>query len=162
MSTIELDKLAFHSRVQRLYKSFRSAAQNDDYSTVVGTDALFLLAGDPEDGPERQGTLIQRWLLGYEFPSTFILCEAHQILILCSSSKGDGVRPAHCIVLRRFSAKILAQLEGSSGGIPIRIFTFLPSMRPRSASVFCGRSIVVCSSTNGTSSLPMPHGHPNL
>ncbi|KAJ6508222.1 FACT complex subunit Spt16, N-terminal lobe domain-containing protein [Mycena sanguinolenta] len=100
MSTIEIDKVAFHSRVQRLYDNWRNAAEDNDYRALVGADAILLAAGDPppEDEPERQGSLIQ-------FPSTFILFEEHQILILCSYSK----------------ARILSQLEDFSGGVPLRI-----------------------------------------
>ncbi|KAF7348175.1 FACT complex subunit SPT16 [Mycena sanguinolenta] len=83
---------------------------------------LFLLAaGDPPpaDDPERQGSLIQQWLLGYEFASIFILFEEHQILILCSYSK----------------ARILSQFEGSSGGVPVRILQTAKRGEPDSGAI---------------------------
>ncbi|KAJ7024767.1 FACT complex subunit Spt16, N-terminal lobe domain-containing protein [Mycena alexandri] len=47
----------------------------------------------------------QTWLLGYEFPSTLILFEEQKITILCSASK----------------AKILSQIEGPAGVVPVEI-----------------------------------------
>ncbi|KAJ7650345.1 FACT complex subunit SPT16 N-terminal lobe domain-containing protein [Roridomyces roridus] len=47
----------------------------------------------------------QQWLLGYEFPSTLILFGEDKVTILCSASK----------------AKILSQIEGTSGPVPVEI-----------------------------------------
>ncbi|KAJ7197220.1 FACT complex subunit SPT16 [Mycena pura] len=113
---VELNKPVFNSRVQRIYKGWRDAAQNEDYSSVADTDALLLVAGDPapEDEPTRKGTCVQQWLLGYEFPSTFILFEENKITILCSASK----------------AKILSQIEGSSAVVPVEILAQAKGKEP--------------------------------
>ncbi|RDB21018.1 FACT complex subunit SPT16 [Hypsizygus marmoreus] len=105
---IELNKQLFNSRVKRIYDGWNSAKNDDDYSSIAGTDALLLIAGDPasEDEPMRKGTCLQQWLLGYEFPSTLFLFQKDRISILCSASK----------------AKILAQIENESGHVPIEIF----------------------------------------
>ncbi|KAJ7607878.1 FACT complex subunit SPT16 N-terminal lobe domain-containing protein [Roridomyces roridus] len=47
----------------------------------------------------------QQWLLGYEFPSTLILFGEDKVTILCSASK----------------AKILSQIEGTLGPVPVEI-----------------------------------------
>ncbi|KAJ7090225.1 FACT complex subunit SPT16 [Mycena belliarum] len=113
---VELNKPVFNSRVQRIYESWRTAAENEDYNSVADTDALLLVAGDPapEDEPTRKGTCVQQWLLGYEFPSTLILFEEEKITILCSASK----------------AKILSQIEGSSGIVPVEILAQAKGKEP--------------------------------
>ncbi|KAJ6606562.1 FACT complex subunit SPT16 [Mycena vulgaris] len=113
---VELNKPVFSSRVQRIYDGWRNAAENEDYSSVAGLDALFLVAGDPapEDEPTRKGTCVQQWLLGYEFPSTLILFEEQKITVLCSASK----------------AKILSQIEGSAGSVPVEILAQAKGKEP--------------------------------
>ncbi|KAJ7471883.1 FACT complex subunit Spt16, N-terminal lobe domain-containing protein [Mycena latifolia] len=115
--TVQLNKPVFESRVQRIYDCWQNAAENTDYSSLVGTDALLLVVGDPtpEGEPTRTGTRFQHWLLGYEFPSTLILFEAQKITILCSASK----------------AKILSQIEGSSGrSVPVEILATSRNKEP--------------------------------
>jgi len=76
-------------------------------------DALFLISGDhSEDDVPRKTSAVQvscsflslvmalnqtlcpkTWLLGYEFPSTFILMERNRVTFLCSSSKGICLPP---------------------------------------------------------------------
>ncbi|KAG6854966.1 hypothetical protein C0991_009789 [Blastosporella zonata] len=104
---VELNKPLFKSRVQRIYDSWESAKNDDDYSSLAEMDAILLVAGDPasEDEPMRKGTCLQQWLLGYEFPSTLFLFQKDKISILCSASK----------------AKILGQIEHSAGGVAIEI-----------------------------------------
>ncbi|KAF7338622.1 FACT complex subunit SPT16 [Mycena venus] len=113
---VELNKSFWNSRVQRIYDGWRDAAQSEDYSSIAGTDALLLVAGDPapEDEPARKGTCIQQWLLGYEFPATLILFEEKKITILASASK----------------AKILSQIEGSSGAVPVEILAQAKGKEP--------------------------------
>ncbi|KAF8190024.1 FACT complex subunit SPT16 N-terminal lobe domain-containing protein [Mycena galopus ATCC 62051] len=112
---VELSKVLWSSRVQRIYDGWREA-RNEDYSSIAGTDALLLVVGDPapEDEPTRKGSYIHQWLLGYEFPSTFILFEEQKITILTSASK----------------AKILCQLEGSSCIVPVEILAQAKSTEP--------------------------------
>ncbi|KAK7440234.1 FACT complex subunit spt16 [Stygiomarasmius scandens] len=104
---VELNKTLFNSRVKRIYDAWNESKNNEDYSSIADTDALLLLAGDPapEDEPMRKGTCLQQWLLGYEFPSTFLLFQRDKITILCSASK----------------AKILSQIAGTSGVVPVEI-----------------------------------------
>ncbi|KAF5391933.1 hypothetical protein D9757_001726 [Collybiopsis confluens] len=106
---VELNKSQFHSRVKRIYAGWNSAHSNDDYGSIANADALLLLAGDPagEDEPMKRGTCFQQWLLGYEFPSTFLLFTKEKIFILCSASK----------------SKIIAQIEGSSDNVTVEIFS---------------------------------------
>ncbi|KAJ6606068.1 FACT complex subunit Spt16, N-terminal lobe domain-containing protein [Mycena vulgaris] len=61
------------------------------------------------------GTCFQQWLLGYEFPSTFILFKEQKMTILCSASK----------------AKILSQIEGSSAIVPVEILALATSREPK-------------------------------
>lgn len=92
---------------------FKGAKNDDDYSSIADVDSLFLPAGDPagEDEPIRKGIAFQvsfaytpppwayfstlmsssekTWLLGYEFPSTFLLFQKGILHILCSASKGS-------------------------------------------------------------------------
>ncbi|TFK42772.1 FACT complex subunit SPT16 [Crucibulum laeve] len=104
---VEINKLAFSSRVKRIYDCWNNASKNDDFASVADADELLLVAGDPaaEDAPMKRGTCLQQWLLGYEFPSTIFLFQKDKITILTSASK----------------AKILSQIENSGGGIPIEI-----------------------------------------
>ncbi|KIL69574.1 hypothetical protein M378DRAFT_7423 [Amanita muscaria Koide BX008] len=105
---VELNKALFHARVKKVYDGWLNASKNDDYGSIADADALLLIAGDPaaEDEPMRKGTCFQQWLLGYEFPSTFILFQKDKVSILCSAAK----------------AKILTQIEDSNGVVPIEIF----------------------------------------
>ncbi|KAJ7582567.1 FACT complex subunit SPT16 [Mycena floridula] len=117
---VELNKIQFNARVQRIYDGWNDAS-NDDYSSISTADAIFLVAGDPagEDEPMRKGTCLQQWLLGYEFPSTLILFEKSKISILCSASK----------------AKILTQIEGNEGYIPVQIFAQAKGKEPANDSL---------------------------
>ncbi|ETW85685.1 hypothetical protein HETIRDRAFT_424855 [Heterobasidion irregulare TC 32-1] len=104
----KLNKEQFNSRLKHIVDSWTKATKNDDYSTIVDVDALFLAAGDPsgEDEPVRKGTAFQTWLLGYEFPSTFMLFEKERVSILCSAKK----------------AKILEQLAKHKTVVPVEIY----------------------------------------
>ncbi|EKM55643.1 uncharacterized protein PHACADRAFT_173804 [Phanerochaete carnosa HHB-10118-sp] len=105
---VQLNFSQFNSRLKLILDSWSNAGKNDDFSSVADADALLLLAGDPanEDEPTRKGTAFQTWLLGYEFPSTFILFEKGRVLILCSASK----------------AKILAQIKNGNPPVTIEIY----------------------------------------
>ncbi|KAF5372890.1 hypothetical protein D9758_001715 [Tetrapyrgos nigripes] len=113
---VELNKTLFHSRVKRIYDAWNESKNNEDYSSIADTDALLLLAGDPaaEDEPMRKGTCFQQWLLGYEFPSTFLLFQRDKLSILCSASK----------------AKILSQIGGSGGVVPVEILAQAKAKEP--------------------------------
>ncbi|TFK67901.1 FACT complex subunit SPT16 [Pluteus cervinus] len=113
--SIQLNKAAFTARIDRIYEDWKTANKNDDYASVADVDAFVLLAGDPasEDEPPRKSTCFQQWLLGYEFPSTFILFQKDKILILCSPSK----------------AKILSQIQGDSL-IPVEILAQAKAKEP--------------------------------
>lgn len=36
-------------------------------------------------------SVVQTWLLGFEFPSTFLIFEKQRLTILCSASKGMSI-----------------------------------------------------------------------
>ncbi|KAJ7679219.1 FACT complex subunit Spt16, N-terminal lobe domain-containing protein [Mycena polygramma] len=118
---VDLNKSNWNSRVQRIYDGWRTAEHNEEYSSIAGADALLLIAGDPalEDEPTRKGIHFQQWLLGYEFPSTFILFECDKITILCSASK----------------AEILSQIEGSSSVVPVEILAQAKGNEPANDAV---------------------------
>ncbi|KAJ6585507.1 FACT complex subunit Spt16, N-terminal lobe domain-containing protein [Mycena capillaripes] len=123
-STIELNKVDFDSRVRRIYDCWRSATQdNSAYSSIAVADALLLFVGDPSPNgqpvTEPLGVRFQQWLLGYEFPSTFILFEEQKMTVLCSSSK----------------AKVLSQFEGSLGGLPFEILPLAKINEPNNDAV---------------------------
>ncbi|CAA7267953.1 unnamed protein product [Cyclocybe aegerita] len=107
MADTQLNKLAFASRVKRIYDAWADARQNEDYESIADVDSLFLIAGDPtsDDEPMRKGSCLQQWLLGYEFPSTLFLFQKSKISILCSASK----------------AKILSQIENAAKPIVVEI-----------------------------------------
>ncbi|KAF7796890.1 hypothetical protein EIP86_008075 [Pleurotus ostreatoroseus] len=114
--SVQLNAKQFNKRAQSLLDSWTNAGQNDDYSSIAESDALFLAAGDPagEDEPMRKGTAFQTWLLGYEFPSTFLLFEKSRILMLSSASK----------------AKILAQLQKANPPVPVEILIQAKAKEP--------------------------------
>ncbi|KAJ7871485.1 FACT complex subunit SPT16 [Mycena olivaceomarginata] len=119
---VELNKSLWNARVQRIYDGWRDAAQNDDYSSIAGTDALLLVAGDPapEDEPTRKGTCIQQWLLGYEFP-----CHAHPLRRAKDHHPGLRFKG-----YRSDAPKILSQIEGSSGSVPVEILAQAKGKEP--------------------------------
>ncbi|KAI9509977.1 FACT complex subunit SPT16 [Russula earlei] len=109
---VELNWELINSRMKIVYDSWTKAGKNDDYSAIADVDAIFLAAG--EDEPVRKGTAFQTWLLGYEFPSTFILFQKDKVSILCSATK----------------ARILEQLQKHRTVVPIEIFTLAKSKEP--------------------------------
>ncbi|CAL1704256.1 unnamed protein product [Somion occarium] len=111
---VKLNVDQFNKRLSKVVQSWSNASNDSDYSSVADVGALFLSAGDPagEDEPIRKGTAFQTWLLGYEFPSTFMLFQKDKLYILCSASK----------------AKILAQIAGPNSHVPIEI---LAQARPK-------------------------------
>ncbi|KIY62352.1 FACT complex subunit SPT16 [Cylindrobasidium torrendii FP15055 ss-10] len=113
---VELDKGQFQTRLKRVLEGWNDAAQENEWSSIEGCDALFLPSGDPsgEDEPMKKGTCFQQWLLGYEFPSTILLFEKDRLSILCSSSK----------------AKYLSQLKDPKGIIPVEIFAQAKAKEP--------------------------------
>lgn len=105
--SVQLNKTLINTRLKTIYDSWKEASHNEEFGSIANSDALLLLSGDPvgEDEPVRKGTAFQTWLLGYEFPSTFILLEKDRILILCSASK----------------AKFLQQIKDGNPPVPIEI-----------------------------------------
>ncbi|KAI0080592.1 FACT complex subunit SPT16 [Panus rudis PR-1116 ss-1] len=106
----------FNRRLATIIDNWKNASDDSEYASVADVDAIFLAAGDPaaEDEPIRKGTALQTWLLGYEFPSTFILFEKDRVYILCSASK----------------AKILSQIKGPNSHVPIEILAQAKGKEP--------------------------------
>ncbi|KAI0057097.1 FACT complex subunit SPT16 [Artomyces pyxidatus] len=102
--SVELNKELINARLKALLDAWSKAGKNDDYSSIADVDAIFLAAG--EDEPIRKGTAFQTWLLGYEFPSTFMLFQKDKVSILCSASK----------------ARILEQFQKYKTVVPVEIF----------------------------------------
>ncbi|TFK83944.1 FACT complex subunit SPT16 [Polyporus arcularius HHB13444] len=116
MSAIKLNAELFSKRLRSVYSAWTNTQNDEDYTTIANVDALLLLAGDPaaEDEPIRKGTAFQTWLLGFEFPSTFLMFEKNQLSILCSASK----------------AKILSQLKNADSPVPIEFFVQAKAKEP--------------------------------
>ncbi|KAG6379251.1 FACT complex subunit SPT16 [Boletus reticuloceps] len=104
---VQLNKTLINARLKSIYDGWNNATVNDDMGSIANADALLLLSGDPaaEDEPIRKGTAFQTWLLGYEFPSTFLLFDKQKMLILCSATK----------------AKVLQQIKDGNPPVPIEI-----------------------------------------
>ncbi|KAI0646896.1 FACT complex subunit SPT16 [Trametes meyenii] len=121
MSKIELNAGLFSKRLQIVYDAWNSAQKEDDYGSIADADAFLLIAGDPagEDEPIRKGTAFQTWLLGFEFPSTFLMFHKKQLFILCSASK----------------AKILSQLKNSNSPVPLEFFVQAKAKDPPTDAV---------------------------
>lgn len=104
-------------------------------------DALFLIAGDSsEDDAPRKTSAVQTWLLGYEFPSTFILMQKNRVTFLCSSNK----------------AKILEPVKASDPRIPIEIIT-LPRAKdaaPGAIQEVMGKFVGLLASSQRIGTLP--------
>ncbi|KAI5983780.1 FACT complex subunit SPT16 [Pisolithus albus] len=113
---VQLNKTLINARLKTIYDNWNNATQNDEFGIIADSDALLLLSGDPagEDEPVRKGTAFQTWLLGYEFPSTFILFEKNKIFILCSASK----------------AKFLQQIKDGNPPVPIEILVQAKAKEP--------------------------------
>ncbi|KAH9946256.1 FACT complex subunit SPT16 [Epithele typhae] len=116
MSKIKLNAPLFSRRLRNVYDSWNKSASNDEYSSIADVDALMLLAGDPagEDEPIRKGMAFQTWLLGFEFPSTFLMFQKTKLSILCSASK----------------SKILSQLQNADSPVPIEFFVQAKASEP--------------------------------
>ncbi|KAL1947960.1 hypothetical protein VTO73DRAFT_13684 [Trametes versicolor] len=121
MSKIELNAGLFSKRLRIVYDAWNNAQKEDEYSSITEVGALLLVAGDPagEDEPIRKGTAFQTWLLGFEFPSTFLMFEKNRLSILCSASK----------------AKILSQLKNSNAPVPIEFFVQAKAKEPPTDAV---------------------------
>ncbi|KAI0273829.1 FACT complex subunit SPT16 [Gloeopeniophorella convolvens] len=130
---VQLNKELVNSRLKVIYDAWLKAGKNDDYGAIADVDAIFLAAG--EDEPIRKGTAFQTWLLGYEFPSTFILFQKDKISILCSATKG----------------KILEQLQKHKTVVPVEIFTLAKSKEPPTDAL--PRFLGVFTSSNRVGSL---------
>ncbi|EMD38571.1 hypothetical protein CERSUDRAFT_113749 [Gelatoporia subvermispora B] len=104
---VQLNAQLFNKRLNQVLSAWNSAKNDEDYSALADVDAVFLPSGDiaGEDEPIRKGTAFQTWLLGYEFPSTFILFQKDRLYILCSPTK----------------AKFLSQIKSSGSPVPIEI-----------------------------------------
>ncbi|KAL4065337.1 FACT complex subunit-domain-containing protein [Scleroderma yunnanense] len=113
---VQLNKSLINSRLKNVYEGWNNATQNDEFGSIADSDALLLLSGDPagEDEPIRKGTAFQTWLLGYEFPSTFMLFEKDKIVILCSANK----------------AKFLQQIKDGNPPVPIEILIQAKAKEP--------------------------------
>ncbi|KAI6036867.1 FACT complex subunit SPT16 [Pisolithus microcarpus] len=113
---VQLNKTLINARLKTIYDNWNNATQNDEFGIIADSDALLLLSGDPagEDEPVRKGTAFQTWLLGYEFPSTFILFDKNKIFILCSASK----------------AKFLQQIKDGNSPVPIEILVQAKAKEP--------------------------------
>lgn len=113
---VQLNKTLINARLKTIYDNWNNATQNDEFGIIADSDALLLLSGDPagEDEPVRKGTAFQTWLLGYEFPSTFILFDKNNIFILCSASK----------------AKFLQQIKDGNPPVPIEILVQARAKEP--------------------------------
>ncbi|KAI1787890.1 FACT complex subunit SPT16 [Ganoderma leucocontextum] len=116
MSGIKLNSELFAKRLRSVYNSWTNAQKDEEYGSIADVDALLLIAGDPvgEDEPIRKGTAFQTWLLGFEFPSTFLLFQKDELAILCSASK----------------AKILSQLKNADSPVPIEFFVQAKAKEP--------------------------------
>ncbi|PVG03034.1 FACT complex subunit SPT16 [Serendipita vermifera] len=118
MAPVDLDTVHYNVRMSMIYEAWSSANDYEEYNSLSNLDALLLIAGDhSEDDVPRKTSAIQTWLLGYEFPSTFILMQKNRVTFLCSSSK----------------AKILEPVKGSSPKILVDILA-LPKAKDASAS----------------------------
>ncbi|CDO70740.1 hypothetical protein BN946_scf184798.g55, partial [Trametes cinnabarina] len=116
MAKVELNSELFFKRLRLVYDAWNNAQKDDDYSSISEVDALLLLSGDhaAEDEPIRKGIAFQTWLLGFEFPSTFLMFQKTQLSILCSASK----------------AKILSQLKNADSPVPIEFYVQAKAKEP--------------------------------
>ncbi|KAJ8589733.1 FACT complex subunit SPT16 [Rhizopogon salebrosus TDB-379] len=115
---VQLNKSLISSRLKNVYDGWKNASQNDEYGSIADAEALLLHCGDPagEDEPVRKGTAFQTWLLGYEFPSTFLLFQKDRLLVLCSASK----------------AKFLQQIKEGNPPVPVDILVQAKAKEPPS------------------------------
>ncbi|KIJ17069.1 hypothetical protein PAXINDRAFT_9925 [Paxillus involutus ATCC 200175] len=113
---VQINKTLINARLKSIYDGWNNASHNDDFGSIADSDALLLLSGDPagEDEPVRKGTAFQTWLLGYEFPSVFLLFEKDKISILCSTSK----------------AKFLQQIKDGNPPVPVEMLIQAKAKEP--------------------------------
>ncbi|KAH7919903.1 FACT complex subunit SPT16 [Leucogyrophana mollusca] len=118
---VELNKQLISTRLKSIYDGWNNATQNDEYGSIADADALLFLSGDPagEDEPIRKGTAFQTWLLGYEFPSTFLLFQKDKLSILCSASK----------------AKFLQQVKDGNPPVPVEIHAQAKGKEPSNDAI---------------------------
>ncbi|KAI0797833.1 FACT complex subunit SPT16 [Abortiporus biennis] len=118
---VQLNVQLFNKRLAKLLQTWNNASNDEDFTSISDVDAILLSSGDPsgDEEPIRKGTALQTWLLGYEFPSTFVLFEKDRMYILCSASK----------------AKILSQIQGPNSHIPVEIFAQSKAKEPPTDAV---------------------------
>ncbi|CCM03865.1 uncharacterized protein FIBRA_06015 [Fibroporia radiculosa] len=131
---VQLNVVLFNQRLQAILKAWNTAPNDSDYSSISDVQALLLTSGDPagEDEPIRKGTAFQTWLLGYEFPSTFILFQRDRVYVLCSASKGVALTMFSHNVSDEpfFAAKILSQIKGSGSPVPVDVLIQAKAKEP--------------------------------
>ncbi|KAF9792417.1 FACT complex subunit SPT16 [Thelephora terrestris] len=113
---VQLNKVLFNSRLERILTYWKSGSKDEDFGSVADCDALLLLAGDPasEEEPTKKGVAFQTWLLGYEFPTTFLLLKKDELHVLCSAKK----------------AKILSQVATPKSPVPVNILVLAKGKEP--------------------------------
>ena len=72
----------------------------------------------------------QTWLLGYEFPTTFLLLKKDGLHILCSAKKGIVSLQPQSSRSHRLLAKILSQVATSKSPVPVNILVLAKGKEP--------------------------------
>ena len=84
-SSYSIDLNTFQSRLKSFYSHW------DEHKTDLwgSSDAIAIACPPPSDDLRYlKSTALNLWLLGFEFPSTFLMFEKQRLSILCSASKG--------------------------------------------------------------------------
>ncbi|ODQ79146.1 hypothetical protein BABINDRAFT_63879 [Babjeviella inositovora NRRL Y-12698] len=87
MSEVHINGNAFKRRVAVIQKNLAAGLPALNGATSV----LVMVGSSNEDNPYQKSTILQQWLLGYEFPATGILVTATKTVILTSVNKAKHV-----------------------------------------------------------------------
>lgn len=85
MSEVVIDASSFHKRLAILQKNLASA--DYDFSSL-----LFLAGTSDEESTYKKSTVLQLWLLGYEFSHTGIFIGAEKCIVITSEVKAKHLR----------------------------------------------------------------------
>ncbi|AMD22447.1 HGR108Wp [Eremothecium sinecaudum] len=80
MSELNIDFNAFGKRLLLLRENFQKFEESP-------SSLLFVLGSSDEENPYQKTTILQNWLLGYEFPATLIALLKSKCIIITSAAK---------------------------------------------------------------------------
>lgn len=117
MLEVQIDAALFHKRIALIQKGLGSDA-------FGAAGCVLAVAGATNaDNPYQKSTVLQQWLLGYEFPSTALLVLPTQVVIVTSEKKARHLSPL-------VSSSVLVWLRTNDAAHNTKLFKDLAALLP--------------------------------